>query len=91
MVQVLHITNGDTINHKLKVADNRLGKLISGSHTDAQIIEEAYLLALSRFPTADELTQTLAVLAEAPAESRREALEDVLWSIFSSREFLFNH
>lgn len=91
MVQVLHITNGDTINHKLKVPDNRLGKLITEKLTDAQIIEEAYLLALSRLPTADELTQTLSVLAETPPESRREALEDVLWSIFSSREFLFNH
>ena len=91
MVQVLHISNGDTINLKLKAADNRLGKLLSASQTNEQVIEEAYLQALSRFPTAEEKTQTLAVLAETPAESRREALEDVLWSIFSSREFLFNH
>ena len=91
MVQVLHISNGDTINHKLKAPDNRLGKLIAASQSNEQVIEEAYLQALSRFPTADEKSRTLAVLAETPESSRREALEDVLWSIFSSREFLFNH
>ncbi len=91
MVQVLHISNGDTINQKLKVADNRIGKLLSANQSNEQVIEEAYLQALSRFPTADEKARTLAVLAETPAENRREALEDVLWSIFSSREFLFNH
>ncbi len=91
MVQVLHISNGDTINQKLKVADNRIGKLLSANQSNEQVIEEAYLQALSRFPTADEKTRTLAVLAETPPENRREALEDVLWSIFSSREFLFNH
>lgn len=91
MVQVLHISNGDTINQKLKAPENRIGKLLAANQTNEQVIEEAYLQALSRFPTADEKSRTLAVLAESPESSRREALEDVLWSIFSSREFLFNH
>lgn len=91
MVQVLHISNGDTINEKLKQADNRLGKLITGNQTNEQIIDEAYLLSLSRFPTADEKTRIMTVLAESPENARREVLEDVFWSILSSREFLFNH
>lgn len=91
MVQVLHISNGDTINQKLKQADNRLGKLIAASQTNEQIIDEGYLLALSRFPTADEKSQMLKILAESPDSNRREVLEDIIWSILSSREFLFNH
>ncbi len=91
MVQVLHISNGDTINQKLKVADNRIGKLIAGNQTNEQIIEEVYLQSLSRFPTPDEKTRMLAILAESPESNRREVLEDIAWSIFSSREFLFNH
>ncbi len=91
MVQVLHISNGDTINQKLKAPDNRLGKLITAKQSNEQVIEEAYLLALSRFPTSEEKSRTLAVLAESPEEARREVLEDIFWSIFSSREFLFNH
>lgn len=91
MVQVLHISNGDTINQKLKATDNRIGKLLAANRSNDQVIEEVYLQALSRFPTADENSRILALLAETPESSRREALEDVLWSIFSSREFLFNH
>ncbi|MDB5387234.1 MAG: hypothetical protein JWM11_2880, partial [Planctomycetaceae bacterium] len=91
MVQVLHISNGDTINQKLKVKDNRLGKLLTASQTDDQIVEEVFLQALSRFPTAEEKTRIQAVLAESPGTDRREVLEDVIWGIMSSREFLFNH
>jgi hypothetical protein len=91
MVQVLHISNGETINQKLKVKDNRLGKLLATNQTDEQIIEDAYLQALSRFPTAEEKTRIQSVLAEAQSADRREALEDVVWGILSSREFLFNH
>jgi hypothetical protein len=91
MVQVLHISNGDTINHKLKVKDNRLGKLLAANQTDDQIVDEAYLQALSRFPTADEKTRILSVLAESQGSDHREVLEDVVWGILSSREFLFNH
>ena len=91
MVQVLHISNGDTINQKLKVADNRIGKLIAANQTNEQILEEVYLHSLSRFPTPEEKSRMLAVLAESPDSNRREVLEDIVWSIFSSREFLFNH
>jgi hypothetical protein len=91
MVQVLHISNGETINQKLKVKDNRLGKLLAANQTDEQIVEEAYLQALSRFPTAEEKTRIQSVVAEAQGVDRREVLEDVVWGILSSREFLFNH
>jgi hypothetical protein len=30
-------------------------------------------------------------LAAAPDAGRRAALEDLFWSLLSSREFLFNH
>ena len=32
-----------------------------------------------------------AILADVPPEQRREALEDLFWSVLTSREFLFNH
>ena len=91
MVQVLHISNGDTINQKLRAKENRLSKQIAANLTDDQIVEEAYLTALSRFPTSEELTQIKSVLSDATGVDRREVLEDVVWGILSSREFLFNH
>ena len=91
MVQVLHIVNGSTLNDKLAAKDSRVAKQLATKADNATLIENAYLAALSRFPTADEKSQILKVLAETPAKERRVALEDLYWGILSSREFLFNH
>jgi len=92
MAQALHISNGDTLNEKLSAKDNRLDHLLSSGKSDAAMIDETYLLALSRPPTEPERAGLSKVLAEAasPAD-KRTALEDVFWSVMSSREFLFNH
>jgi len=91
MVQVLHISNGDTINQKLSAKGNRLEALLAANTPNDKIVEEAYLAALSRFPTDGERQKLLAALDATPAEERRAAIEDLYWSIFSSKEFLFNH
>jgi hypothetical protein len=91
MVQVLHISNGDTINQKLEAKGNRLERLLAANMTDEQIVEEAYLAALSRFPTEAEKDKLAKMLAEAPAAEKRATIEDLFWSILSSKEFLFNH
>ncbi len=92
MAQALHIANGDTLNVKLAAKSNRLDKLLTAGKPDAQLVEEACNLTVSRAPTAKEKAGMLKVLAAAanPAD-KRTALEDVFWSLMSSREFLFNH
>lgn len=91
MVQVLHISNGDTINKKLEQKGNRIDQLLSEKKSDEQIIDEVYLAALARYPTELEKSQTLKVLTETQDTEKRLLLEDLYWSILSSREFLFNH
>jgi hypothetical protein len=89
--QVLHIANGETINAKLKAPGNRIGRLLKAGTPLPAIVEEAYLAALSRPPTDEERTRVVAVLEEAGEPARREAVEDLFWSLLGSREFLFNH
>jgi len=91
MAQALHIANGDTLNLKLAQKDNRLDALLTSQQPDAKIIEEAYLLTLTRAPTAHELEKATAMLTTAKREDRRTTLEDLFWSLMSSKEFLFNH
>lgn len=91
MVQVLHLSNGDTINQKLESKGNRLDQRIAAGATNEAIIEEACLAALSRYPTENEKRLLLALLTEPGDEDRRVLIEDLFWSILSSREFLFNH
>lgn len=89
MVQVLHLSNGDTLNEKLRAEDGRVQQLLETENP--QVIEEAYLLALSRMPTERERTSFEAVFSETPAEEKRIAIEDLFWSLITSREFLFQH
>jgi len=91
MAQALHIANGDTLNQKLAQKDNRLDALLTSQQPNAKIIEETYLLTLTRAPTVRELEKATALLATAQPEDRRTTLEDLFWSLMSSKEFLFNH
>jgi hypothetical protein len=91
MVQVLHISNGDTLNNKLTKDDNRLSKHLSAGLTDDQIMDDLYLAALSRRPTDEERVQLNAAIAAAGPDGRRAVWEDVYWGVLSSKEFLFNH
>jgi hypothetical protein len=91
MVQVLHLVNGDTINQKLTVEKNVIGTALETQTPLGRIVDSAYLRALSRFPTEDERTQMLTVLSQTPPEETRQSVEDLYWSILSSREFLFQH
>src|SRR3954468_12167743 len=84
MAQALHIANGDTLNKKLEARDNRITKLLASGRDDAAMAEEAYLLALSRVPTAKEKAGVLKLLADAKSpEEKRTALEDVFWGLMS--------
>ncbi|MEW6156143.1 MAG: DUF1549 domain-containing protein [Verrucomicrobiota bacterium] len=91
VAQVLHLANGDTIHQKLTAKDNRISKLLAAKTPLKELIEEAYLTALSRYPTETELQQFGKVFAETPESERRALTEDLFWALLSSKEFLFNH
>ena len=56
------------------------------------ILDELFLAALSRHPSAAEGARLLPLfeLPGDPATVRREAAEDALWTLLNSREFLSN-
>jgi hypothetical protein len=90
MVQVLHLSNGDTVNQKLEVAGNRIDQLLKAETPNDQLIDQAYLAALSRYPTDMEKERLLRTLADANESNRRLLIEDLYWGILTSKEFLFN-
>ncbi len=94
VVQVLHISNGETINPKLKAPNGRVERLKAlraAGMSDAALIDEAYLVCLGRFPTAQEREGLVTMLPKAGDPEERPILEDVFWGLMSTREFLFNH
>ncbi len=94
MVQVLHVANGDTINGKLKEKENRVSQLLAAGHSDADLTDEIFLHTLSRFPIVEEKMRVVELLSQVPGEDaaeKRLVVEDIFWSLLSTREFLFNH
>jgi hypothetical protein len=94
----LHLIIGDAINGKLV----RQGSLVSdmgqySSETDpaarsevwARQIQTIYLRAYCRQPTETETKFWIDTLAESSVPS--EAIEDMMWAILNSREFVMNH
>ena len=94
----LHLIIGDSINGKL----DRQSSIVSQMATYAREsspesrpgiwttqIEKIYLRAYCRVPTEDERRFWLDALAES--SDATEGIEDMVWAILNSREFVMNH
>lgn len=92
MVQVLHLSNGDTLNERLRRKDGMVTSLLKSGKTDSQIVDEAFLKCLSRFPVERE-KQVLSeqIRQAATPEEKHKVVEDLFWALMTSREFLFQH
>ena len=64
MSQVLHITNGDTLNAKIEARQNRISRLLKGKADDQTIVKDLYLAALTRLPTPEEENRLSLALAD---------------------------
>ena len=53
------------------------------------VVDELYLVTLSRQPRPEERDKALSWIAKAPTP--KEGAQDLLWSLLNSREFLFDH
>ena len=86
--QALHLINGDTSNAKIQQGGLVTKRLVENK-TPEEIISEMYIRCFSRRPTAEETTSLVTIVNEQ--ENKKEALEDIFWSMLNSKEFLFNH
>lgn len=87
--QVLLMSNSDEVEQKLQNGNARIAKLFEAKRSTPQMIEELYLAALCRYPTPQEIFNSASYI-DGDSEPRK-AVEDLLWSLLNSREFLFNH
>jgi hypothetical protein len=86
--QALHLLNGDTLSRKIGES-KWLQTMLDENKKPAEIIETIYIACLSRKPSPEEAQKLEAIVAAEP--NARNAVDDVLWAVLNSREFLFNH
>jgi hypothetical protein len=89
LAQALHQWAGSTYTSKISKEGGRVDGLLKSGASNQQVLEQVYLAAFSRFPTADERRDLeKMILRRSP---RRKAIEALVWAVISSREFASNH
>ncbi len=87
--QALHLVNSTTLHQKVISDNGRIATLLKANKSEAEVLDDLYLATLSRRPRPDELTTIDELLRDSP--SRAEGLQDLLWTLLNSSEFVFNH
>ena len=87
--QVLFLMNAPELQTKLAHPQGTAARLAKSGKKTSDIVEEVFLLTLSRFPTRDEAADAVKLIDSAAKAQRQVMLEDLLWTLVNSKEFLF--
>jgi len=87
--QALELIVGPMVTDKLAQPKNRLGQLLEADATDEEILSLLYQSALSREPSQSTSESLLEYVATS--DERRQAWEDVVWTVLNSQEFIYQH
>jgi hypothetical protein len=87
--QALTLVNGPTISEAISDPDGRIGQLFKTKPDDKRVVEELYLAAWCRLPTAEETAKAVEILNQH-SEKKKEVAQDMMWALINTSAFLFN-
>ena len=88
VVQVLHLMNSENLFNKVTSDSGRAAELAKSEKPPAELIESLYLSIYSRRPTEAE-TKIAVALFETEGANRRKVIEDLMWAMLNTPEFVF--
>lgn len=86
--QALNLVNGRTISDAVADPKGRVTKNVLAGKSEATMVEDLYLAALSRFPTKAETESGVKYLSAGP---RSQRAQDLLWALLNSKGFLYSY
>ena len=87
-VQAMMMMTSPVVTKRVSGEGNtRVAQLIAAKKSDEEALEDLFLAALTRRPTADEMEVGKRVLAK----DRKTGLENIQWALLNSTEFMVNH
>lgn len=101
LAQSLHLINASDVKAKLADGNGRVELLLKDTRPVEEKVRELYRAALSREPRSEELQTAVSYLNSIPVgtdgnpidaqRAARENLQDLMWALINTKEFLFNH
>ncbi len=88
MTQTLHLMNAESIQQRISADGGRCQQWSESNTAPAELVRDLYLTIFSRLPTAAELASLVAQF-ELPDCDRRRSVEDIVWAMVNSPEFLY--
>src|SRR5262249_32679348 len=92
ILQQLYLMNDQFVTNRTKVAASPLLMALSKKPDNAAVVNELFLLLLSRQPSETERGKALGYFAKAnTAALRNTAIEDLAWTLINKLDFLFSY
>ncbi len=88
VVQSLHLMNSEKLYRDIGHETGKARALATSEKTPAEVSVELYKLVFGRQPTVDE-TSLVTELLTADGAIRQQVVEDLMWSMVNSAEFVF--
>lgn len=85
MKQTLHMLNSNQVMDKITKSE-KLRKLLHQEKSNEQVIEDLYLMILSRYPSTKETEIASTYMLNHPNQ-----INDLVWALLNTSEFIFNH
>ncbi len=90
--QRLVMMNGQMPRERIEANPlNATGRIAMLAPSDESRVEIAYLVCMSRRPTAEEKAHFVSRLNGLTGDNRNDAVEDMLWALVNSTEFSWSH
>ena len=90
MLQALHFINGKSILNRVTAANGRANQLAAKKLSDDELIDQLYLWSLARHATKDEVDLGKRFFG-AYEGKKNEAVQDMMWVLLNSRDFMLVH
>ena len=91
MLQALHFLNGKSIQARVANPNGRAMQLSRAKMTDKELVTELYLWSVARHPSDAEMSLSTNFLQKHAAAQRAEAVQDLMWALLNSRDFVLVH
>lgn len=101
LAQSLHLINAGDVKAKLSQQNGRADRLAKDERPAEEKVRELYRAAFAREPRENELQIAIEYLAEVRTDatgkpldteqSNRLNMQDLIWALINTKEFLFNH